>query len=131
MRSQLLFIHCTPIAFDERVTFWLQRTRSLPCVCAIAALHCMRVRLHNGYKQAYVQIMQHTHTHKAVTGCVEAKKMKKLLSHRRQSNYSSVSLTEMWVVGISKGKYNNFKLIYKKQHCITQQNHIDSTAWSH
>ena len=33
----------------------------------------MRVRLHNGYTRAYAQIMQHTHTHKAVTGRVEAK----------------------------------------------------------
>ena len=49
-------------------------------------LYCMRVRLRNGYTQAYAQIMQHTHTHKAVTGPVEAKK---LLSRRRQSNYSS------------------------------------------
>ena len=28
----------TPIAFDERVTFWLQRAQSLPCACAFAAL---------------------------------------------------------------------------------------------
>ena len=45
----------------------------------------MRVRLRNGYTQAYVQIIQYKHMHKAVTGCVEAKK---LLSHRRQSNYN-------------------------------------------
>ena len=45
----------------------------------------MRVPLRNGYTRAYVQIMQHAHTHKAVTGRVEAKK---LLSRRRQSNYS-------------------------------------------
>ena len=44
----------------------------------------MRVRLRNGYTQAYAQIMQHTHMHKAVTGRVEAKK---LLSRRRQSTY--------------------------------------------
>ena len=50
----------------------------------VRLLHCMRVRLHNGYTQAYAQIMQHTHMHKAVTGRVEAKK---LLSRRRQSNY--------------------------------------------
>ena len=41
-------------------------------------LHCMCVQLRNGYTQAYAQIMQHTHTHKAVTGHIEAKK---LLSH--------------------------------------------------
>ena len=29
----------TPIAFDERVNFWLQLTRSLPCACAFAALY--------------------------------------------------------------------------------------------
>ena len=29
----------TPIAFDERVTFWIQRARSLPCACAFAALY--------------------------------------------------------------------------------------------
>ena len=49
----------------------------------------MRVRLRNGYTRAYAQIMQHTHTHKAVTGRVEAKM---LLSRRRQSNYSSTEL---------------------------------------
>ena len=26
------------IAFDERVTFWLQRLKSLPCACAYVAL---------------------------------------------------------------------------------------------
>ena len=58
-------------------------------------LHCMRVRLHNGYTQAYVHIMQHIYTHKAVTGRVEAKK---LLSHRRQSNYRCVCLcSNAWV----------------------------------
>ena len=46
----------------------------------------MRVRLRNGYTQANAQIMQHTHMPKAVTGHVEAKK---LLSRRRQLNYSS------------------------------------------
>ena len=29
----------TPIAFDERVTFWLQHARSLPCVYVFAALY--------------------------------------------------------------------------------------------
>ena len=29
----------TPIAFDERVTFWLQRARSLSCACTFAALY--------------------------------------------------------------------------------------------
>ena len=75
------------IAFDERVTFWLQRAGSPGpghCLMRVRLLHCMRVRLRNGYTQAYAQIMQHTHMHKALTGCVEAKK---LLPHQRQSNY--------------------------------------------
>ena len=75
----------TPIAFDERVTFWLKRAGSLPLRACL--LHCMRVRLRNGYAQAYVHIMQHRHMHKAVTGCVEAKK---LLSRRKQSNYTII-----------------------------------------
>ena len=43
----------------------------------------MRVRLHNGYMQAYVQKMKYTHMLKVVTGRVETK----LLSRRRQSDY--------------------------------------------
>ena len=65
----------------------------------------MRVRLHNGYTQAYAQIMQHTHTHKAVTGRVEAKK---LLSRRRQLNYS-----EEKVPGLNPG----WSLVSKFFHC--------------
>ena len=53
------------------------------CLVRACLLHCMRVRLHNGYTQAYVEIMQHMHTHKAVTGHVEGKKVT-LLS--KQSN---------------------------------------------
>ena len=74
----------TPIAFDERVTFWLQRAGH--CHVHACLLHCMHAQLRNGYTQAYAQIMQHMHTHKAVTRHVEAKK---LLSHRRQSTYST------------------------------------------
>ena len=54
------------------------------CLVRVRLLHCMRVLLRNGYTRAYAQRMQHTHTHKAVTGRVETKK---LLSFRRQSNY--------------------------------------------
>ena len=31
------------IAFDERVTFWLQRVRSLPCACEYVALFVRRL----------------------------------------------------------------------------------------
>ena len=57
----------------------------------VRLLHFMRVRLRNGYTRAYTQIMQHTHTHKTMTGRVEAKK--KLLSRQRQSNYSQIKET--------------------------------------
>ena len=61
--------------------------RLVTALCVRACLlHCMRVRLRNGNTQVYVQIMQYTHTYKAVTERVEAKK---LLSRRRQSNYSN------------------------------------------
>ena len=33
----------TPIAFDERVTFWLQCAGSLPRACAFAALHACAI----------------------------------------------------------------------------------------
>ena len=31
----------TPIAFDERVTFWLQCARSLPCACIFCCIVCV------------------------------------------------------------------------------------------
>ena len=62
----------------QRESNFLAPTRRVTALC---------VRLHNGYTQAYTQVMQHTHTHKAVAGRVEAKK---LLSRRRQSNYRKV-----------------------------------------
>ena len=65
------------------------------CLVRACLLHCMHVWLRNGYTQAYVQIMQHTYTHKAVTGRVEAKK---LLSRRRQSNYKSLVIAGSPVV---------------------------------
>ena len=58
------------------------------CLVRACLLHCMRVRFRNGYTQAFAHLMQYTHTHKAVTGRIEAKK---LLSRRRQSNYSFCS----------------------------------------
>ena len=75
--------YSTPIAFNERVTFWLQPSGY--CLLRVRLLHCMHGRLRNGYTQAYAQIMQHTHTYKAVARRVEAKK---LLSRRRQSSCS-------------------------------------------
>ena len=81
-------INYTPIVFDDRVTFGFNAPGH--CLVRECLLHCMSVRLRNGYTQTYEQIMQHTHTLKAVTGRVEAKK---LLSRRRQSNYSKGQFT--------------------------------------
>ena len=64
---------CSLIAFEERVTFWLQRGWSLPCACV-----CCIVRMCGCVMftcKPYMQIMQHTCMHKAVTRCVEAKKL--------------------------------------------------------
>ena len=80
----------TPIAFDERVNFGFNMPGH--CLVCVRLLHCMRVRLCNGYTRAYSQIMQHTHTHKVVTRRVEAKK---LLSRRRQSNYRNVYMFQL------------------------------------
>ena len=33
----------TPIAFDERETFWLQHAGSLPCACVFAALYACSI----------------------------------------------------------------------------------------
>ena len=70
-----------PIAFDERVTFWLQCAWSQPCAC-VCSTSCVcscvmvvRMPTHNA---------KYTNTHKAVIGCVEAKK---LLSRQRQKDY--------------------------------------------
>ena len=70
------------IAFHERVTFWLQRVRSLPF--AVRMLHYLHVGLRITITQSHTHTMQQTRMHKAVTWRVEAKK---LLSRRRQSEY--------------------------------------------
>ena len=36
------------------------------CLVRVCLLHCMRMQSRNGYARGYSQIMQHTHTHKAV-----------------------------------------------------------------
>ena len=60
----------------------------------------MHVGLRDGYTRAYMQIKQHTHMHKAVTGRVEAKKY---LSCRRQSDYSKFNYLNILHVA----KYSN------------------------
>ena len=60
------------IAFDERVTFWLQRVRSLPCACVYVALFVCRLA-YNHYAIAHTHTMQQTCTHKAVTWWLKPK----------------------------------------------------------
>ena len=50
----------------------LVSTRPITALC-VCLLHCIRVHLHYGYMWVYVQIMQHTHMHKAVTGALKPK----------------------------------------------------------
>ena len=81
------------IAFDERVTFWLQRVRSLPYAYPYVALFSRRLA-YNHYAIAHAYNAE-THTRKAVTGSVEAKK---LLTRRRQSEYRLI-----WMSGQQGG----------------------------
>ena len=58
------------------------------CMCVLRILHYLHVGLRITITQSHKHTMQQTRTHKAVTRCVEAKK---LLSRRRQSEYSMVT----------------------------------------
>ena len=49
------------IAFDERVTFWLQRVPSLPCACAYYALFARRLA-YNHYAIAHAYNAANAHT---------------------------------------------------------------------
>ena len=49
------------IAFDERVTFWLQRVWSVPCACAYVALFARRLR-YNHYAIAHAYNAANAHT---------------------------------------------------------------------
>ena len=48
--EHVCYILYTPIAFNERVTFWIQPPGH--CLVCVRLLHCMRVLLRNGYTQA-------------------------------------------------------------------------------
>ena len=53
-------LHYSLIAFDERVTFWLQRVRSLPCACAYVAVFAHRLAF-NHYAIAHAYNAANTH----------------------------------------------------------------------
>ena len=57
------------IAFDERVTFWLQRAWTLPCACAYVALFVRRLAYNHN---AITLTMQQMYMQKAVARHVEA-----------------------------------------------------------
>ena len=90
----LNWMHYTLIAFDERVTLTSTRSVTALCVCVccmVCVCDCVMVIREPTHKK-----MQHTHMHKAMTRRVEAKK---LLSHRRQSNYRSYMYCTFWLSG--------------------------------
>ena len=75
---------------------WLPSTReqlcgfnaSGLCLVRLRMLHYLRVGSCITFTQSHTHTMQQTRTHKAVTGRIEAKK---LLSSRRQSEYSHMT----------------------------------------
>ena len=52
--------HYSLIAFNESVTFWLQRVRSLPCACAYVALFARRLA-YNHYAIPHAYNAANTH----------------------------------------------------------------------
>ena len=72
----------TLIAFDKRVTFWLQLVGPLPCACAFAALFVRRLA-YNHYANAHACNAANAHAQ----GSDWAVEAKKLLSRWRQSEY--------------------------------------------
>ena len=72
------------IAFDERVIFWLQRVRSLPCACAYVALFARRLA-YNHYAITHAYNAANTHAQGSDPACWS---QKVTLSRRRQSEYS-------------------------------------------
>ena len=76
----------TLIAFDERVTFWLQLAESLPCACAYALF--ARRLVYNHY--AITHACNATNAHAHAQGSDQVVEAKKLLSHWRQWEYRLV-----------------------------------------
>ena len=78
----------TLIAFNERVTFWLQLVGSLPCACAYVALFARRLT-YNHYAIAHTCNAANAHAQ----GTDRAGEAKKLLSRWRQSEYRCMLFT--------------------------------------
>ena len=75
----------TLIAFDKRVTFWLQLVGSLPCACAYVALFARKLT-YNHYTIAHACNAANAYAQ----GSDRAVEAKKLLSRWRQSEYRLV-----------------------------------------
>ena len=73
------------IAFGERVTYCLVCVCVFAC-CIVCVCACVRV---------IPEPMHHTHMHKAVDLRIKAKK---LLSRQRQSDYSTISVPQGFLV---------------------------------
>ena len=56
------------IAFDERVTFWLQPVRLLPCACAYVALFARRLA-YNHYAIAHAYNAANAHAQDSDQAC--------------------------------------------------------------
>ena len=80
----IAFLYYSLIAFDKRVTFWLQRVRSLPCACAYLSVRLV----YNYYAIALAYNVATAHAR----GSDQALLTKKLLSCRRQSDFSAYSV---------------------------------------
>ena len=81
--------HYSLIAFDKRVTFWLQHVQSLPCACVYVALFARRLA-YNHYAIAHAY--NAANAQDSDWAYFEAKK---LLSRRRQSEYSLLCIVEI------------------------------------
>ena len=73
------------IAFKEGVTFWFQAPYN--CLMHVCLLHYLHAMLRITIMPSHMHKMQQTHVCKGVTVCIE---FKKLLSNRRQSDYSTL-----------------------------------------
>ena len=107
------------IAFEERVTF-LASTRLVTALCVCVGCIVCVCDCKIDIRELYMQVLQHTHTYKAVTGLVEAKN---LLSRRRQLDCHRKSYLFMqlqWVI-----------IPYCSQHCLINCHIIKKNGKSH
>ena len=83
------------IAFDERVTFWLQRVWSLPCACAYVALFARRLA-YNHYAIAHAYNAANAHAQ----GSDRARWSQKvsLVEGNRSIDRSVCFLFSLWVM---------------------------------